>query len=176
MSGIQKTSERPWQFINSRVAVDFSALFPAGKGIPTSLRALFLECFPPLYKVGFGFQPALLNCLWNNPVALAQLSLMGVNCTSLSLLRKIHQILDHCLSWQRVFFIRAGAWQHQSWGHQPSYTVSHVSQGAKENNYNLLEMIGREHADLLPKNSAIWLFPCNKHYICLWKQYTGWKT
>lgn len=32
-------------------------------------------------------------------------------------------------------------------------------------------MIGKEHADLLSNNSAIWLFPCNKHYIYLWKQY-----
>lgn len=175
MGGIQKTSERPWEFINLRVAADFSALFPAVKGILTSLRALFRK-LPPSFanKVGFGFQPASpSHCLWNNPVALAQLSLVGVNCTSLPLLRKIHQILGHCLFWQKVFFIRAGAWQHQSWGHQPSCTVSHDSQGARENNYKLLEMTVREHADLLPKNSSIWWFPCNKGYIYLWKQYMG---
>lgn len=148
---------------------------PSWKGHSDISQGSFYRKLSPSFanKVGFGFQPAFLNCLWNNPVALAQLNLMGVNCTSLSLLRKINQILGPCLSWQRVFFIRAGAWQHQPWGHQPSCTVSHVSQDAKENNYNLLEMIGREHTDLPPKNSTICLFPCNKHYIYLWKQYVG---
>lgn len=116
----------------------------------SDLFRLFLIMYsasPPFAnQVVFGFQPAL-------PTA------SGIPQLHLPSWAWWESATPHYLCWEkftksqaivylgRGCFYRSGtvhrAWQHQSCRHQPPCTVRHISRSTKENNYNLLEMIGR---------------------------------